>query len=172
MTENPFLSQTATAAQTQAQAQAPAQAPAFQPTQAQAPAPMATPSQPAGDPFATPSGSGDGSRIADDLGSALLVRPLEYRENVTTTNGATDAIVADWVVLDGPNAGQLRESSLVFQAALRGNLKRVLDGPSSFLVGRLARGEAKGNKSAPYLFQEDPSVMDTARQAAAHYRWV
>ena len=161
-------------------------APAAQPAPQQAPpaadafaAPPSTTPEPAapaagGDPFGMPSGGGSGSKIADDLGQALLVRPTELRENMTTSHGITDAIQADWIVLTGPEAGQVREGSLVFQIALVGDLKKILANPATpFMVGVLVKGEAKGNKSAPFLFATpDEAQVALARQAAAHYGWI
>lgn len=151
---------------------APEAAPAgFAPPPSTVPAPAA----PAGgDPFGMPSGGGGGAKIAEDLGAALLVRPTELRENMTTAHGITDAIQADWIVLDGPNQGQVREGSLIFQTALLSDLKRILSNPATpFMVGVLTMGEAKAGKNAPFLFASpDDDQVSLARQAAAHFGWI
>ena len=188
MTENPFLAQAAQTAPAAAQPvaqQAPAAvqgnpfgaAPAAaQPVAQQAPASAQGFSAPpsGADPFATPAGPGDGANITDDLGAAVVVRPSEYVEKMTTSFGEASAVRADWIVLDGPNQGQVREGSLIFQRALIRDLKSVLGSPGHrFVVGRLAKGEAKQGQSAPYILQSpDEATMALARQAAAAFQWV
>ena len=142
-------------------------------------APPSTTPEPAipaagGDPFGMPSGGGSGSKIADDLGQALLVRPTEVRTDMKTQHGLVDAVQADWIVLTGPEAGQVRESSLVFQTMLVGDLKKILANPATpFMVGVLTTGEAKPGKNAPYLFATpDEAQVALARQAAAHFGWI
>ena len=160
-------------------------APAAQPAPQQAPpaadafaAPPSTTPEPAapagGDPFGMPSGGGSGSKIADDLGQALLVRPIEFKPEFKTQHGIIDAIQADWIVLTGPEAGQVREGSLIFQTMLVGDLKKILANPSTpFMVGVLTTGEAKPGKNAPYLFATpDEAQVALARQAAAHFGWI
>lgn len=172
---NPFGGgQAAPAAQTPPPAaqQAPPAADAF----AAPPSTTPEPAAPAagGDPFGMPSGGGSGSKIADDLGQALLVRPIEFKPEFKTQHGIIDAIQADWIVLTGPEAGQVREGSLIFQTMLVGDLKKILANPSTpFMVGVLTTGEAKPGKNAPYLFATpDESQVALARQAAAHFGWI
>lgn len=161
-------------------------APAAQPAPQQAPpaadafaAPPSTTPEPAapaagGDPFGMPSGGGSGSKIADDLGQALLVRPTEFRENITTQHGPANAVQADWIVLTGPEAGQVRESSLVFQTMLVSDLKKILDNPATpFMVGFLTKAEPSPGKSAAFIFATpDEAQVTLARQAAAHFGWI
>ena len=130
--------------------------------------------QAGGDPFGMPSGGGSGSKIADDLGQALLVRPTEVRTDMKTQHGLVDAVQADWIVLTGPEAGQVREGSLVFQIALVGDLKKIFDNPATpFMVGVLGKGEARNGNSAPYLFgMPSDEQVTLARQAAAHFGWI
>ena len=103
------------------------------------------------DPFARPTGGGDGAKIQDDLGSLLVVRPTEFLEGMDTSVGSTDAVRADWLVCDGDNAGEIREGALIFNKPLVRDLKRAVGG---LFVGRLAMGnkEIKGNK--PFIFQD------------------
>ena len=105
--------------------------------------PSDEPAAPAGgDPFGMPSGGGSGSKIADDLGQALLVRPTGVRTAMKTQHGLVDAVQADWIVLTGPEAGQVRESSLVFQTMLVGDLKKIRANPATpFMVGFLTKAE-------------------------------
>ena len=181
---NPFGGgQAAPAAQTPPQ-QAPPAADAFAAPPSTTPEPTAgsisaesrahAVTQAGGDPFGMPSGGGSGSKIADDLGQALLVRPLEFKPEFKTQHGIIDAIQCDWIVLTGPEAGQVRESSLVFQTMLVGDLKKILANPATpFMVGVLTTGEAKPGKNAPYLFATpDEAQVALARQAAAHFGWI
>ena len=165
---NPFgAQQAAPAAQ-----QAPPAADAF----AAPPSTTPEPAAPAagGDPFGMPSGGGDGPKITDDLGAALLLRPTEFRPQMNTSNGPADVIVADWIVLDGPSQGQVREGSLIFQRVLVKDLKKIFDNPATpFMVGVLGKGEARNGNSAPYLFgMPSDEQVTLARQAAAHFGWI
>lgn len=113
------------------------------------------------DPFAMPSGPGSGEKITDFVGELLLVRPEALVPNISTRIGVADAIRADVVPLSGERAGESLDGVLVFQTALMRDLTRVLDGPSPYLLGRLAMGEAKSGKSAPYIF-DTPDEDDKA----------
>ena len=162
---------------------APAAQPAPAPSQAEVDAFVSraegivnSPAAPAagGDQFGMPSGGGSGSKIADDLGQALLVRPTEVRTDMKTQHGLVDAVQADWIVLTGPEAGQVRESSLVFQTMLVGDLKKILANPATpFMVGFLTKAEPSPGKSAAFIFATpDEAQVALARQAAAHFGWI
>lgn len=122
------------------------------------------------DPFARPTGGGDGARIKDDLGSLLVLRPTEFLENFTTSVGSGDVIRADWLVCDGENAGEIREGALIFNAPLVRDLKRAVGG---LFVGRLEMGqkEIKGNK--PFIFVDyDDDEEALAKDCAASVGWI
>lgn len=124
--------------------------------------------KPVTDPFAMPTGGGGGERVADLLGSLLLVRPTEHVTGMTTSIGDAEAIRADVTILDGDRAGETVPDMLFFQIALRRDLSRILEGPSAYLLGRLGMGAKKPGKSAPFIF-ESPSEADKdiARQHLA-----
>ena len=184
---NPFLANNAApaapaaaASQTQAPAApqfqappaaAPAQAPA-----AQAPGAAAiggVPSVDSSDPFATPTGGGDGSKISDDVNQAILVRPTEYIPSMKTTQGVSDAVRADWIVLTGPNQGQVRNGSLIFQKVLKSELRAILGTPKPLMVAVLGMGEARNGNNAPYLFAPaDDATKALAAQAASAHNWI
>jgi hypothetical protein len=113
------------------------------------------------DPFDMPSGPGSGDKITDFEGHLLLVEPREIMHEMSTSIGKTDAVRADIVVLDGPDGVYESDGCLVFQQALRRDLVRIIEGPSTMLLGRLGKGEAKAGKSAPYIF-EQPTDEDKA----------
>lgn len=184
---NPFLANNAapaapaqTAPAPQAQAAPPAQAP-VQTAPPQSAPPVApgaaaiggVPSAESSDPFATPTGGGDGSKISDDVGQAILIRPTEYIPRMDTRQGVTDAVRADWIVLTGPNQGQVRNGSLIFQKVLKSELTRIMGTPKPMMVAVLGMGEAKGGKSAPYLFAPaDDATKALAAQAASAHNWI
>ena len=158
-------------------AQAPvAQAPVAQAPVAQAPGAAAiggVPSVDSSDPFATPSGGGDGSKISDDVNQAILVRPTEYIPSMKTTQGVSDAVRADWIVLTGPNQGQIRNGSLIFQKVLKSELRAILGTPKPLMVAVLVMGEARNGNNAPYLFAAaDDATKALAAQAASAHNWI
>lgn len=182
---NPFLANNAAPAapQTEAPVQNTAPAPQTQaapPAQSSAPAGFATPAttgQTAGaaDPFGRPSGPG-GAQIKDDLDQGLLLRPIQFRPQVPTSlpTGPKDAVETDWIVLTGPNQGQVRQGSLVFNGPLVRELKRALDtAGQKFVVGVLVWGEKKPGQNAPLILAEpNDEVMALAQQAAAAHNWI
>lgn len=184
---NPFLAnnaapaapaQTAPAPQTQAAppAQAPVQTAPPQSAPPVAPGAAAiggVPSAESSDPFATPTGGGDGSRIGDDVGQAILIRPTEYIPSMKTSQGPTDAVRADWIVLTGPNQGQVRNGSLIFQKVLKGELTRIMGTPKPMMVAVVSMGEARNGNNAPYLFAPaDDATKALASQAASAHNWI
>lgn len=170
---NPFLANNATPTATpEANTQAaPANVAVATPPAANAIANVGqTPGQ-AADPFAAPRGA-SGDKISDDLDQGLVVRPSEYIQSMTTTQGVTDAVQADWIVLTGPDQGKVR-SGLVFQTVLKKELRAILGTPTPMMVGILVRGVAKGTNSAPFLFAPaNDEVRGLAAQAAKANNWI
>lgn len=151
-----------------------------------APAPAATQAAPAAGAIAQPDGTPavsnlsdmfnngtavGGDKLQDDHGAAVLIRPVSFTEAMSTQHGPTDAIQADWIVLDGPNQGQVRQG-LVFPSVIVKALKNALD-RRQLSVGVVARGEARGNKSAPWLLEPlADDQLSLAGQAAQAHGWV
>lgn len=100
--------------------------------------------------FQQPS-QGDQVKIAELVGSLVLVYVREFREAVTTAFGASDAIAADVHVLDGPSAGETFSNTLIFQKALIGSLRGAIGGDP--VLGRVGQGTAKPGQSPPYVLQ-------------------
>lgn len=183
---NPFMAGANSQPQTTnqpAQSEQPAQAP--QPEQAPSASSlgMSTPSQASGQPprpqgnlsemFARGSKTGDGAKIKDDMGAAVLVRPKEFIQGMKTSQGLSDCVRADWVVLDGPNQGAVRKDSLIFNQVLISSLEDLPGTATPFLVGVVGMGEAKGGKNAPLLFLDpQPEHVELAVQAAQAHGWV
>lgn len=106
------------------------------------------------DPFAAPAGPGSGDKITDFEGYLLLVKPTEIIDEMETKLGKTEAIRADVVVLDHEDGPIESDGVLVFQIALKRDLKRTIEGPTPYLLGRLGKGEARAGKSAPFIFNQ------------------
>lgn len=109
------------------------------------------------DPYSASVPSGvSGVRMSDPgiLGELLLVEPIEYIESMMTSasKDPTDAFRINILPLTGPLAGQLQEDVMVFQIALKRELKKTYHGPNRWLLARCEMGEAKPGKNAPYLF--------------------
>lgn len=104
-----------------------------------------------------------GGLITDYEGALLLITPTEYRPEVNTTRGPTDAVVVDFTVLDGARAGETATGSLIFPKVLKGALKSKV-GTGRMVLGRLGKGVAKPGQSAPWVLGE-PTEQDkqTAR---------
>jgi hypothetical protein len=130
---------------------------------------------PTNDGIANPSGAPGGYKFTDDLGAQLLIRPLgtvvipsSYSET-----GKKEVIRADWIVLDGPNQGQLRDNSLVVQDVLIKELRDIMVGPYSLVGGRLVQrpGKDPSRKPAYVLDPLDEQGHQLAEQAKEAYGW-
>lgn len=123
------------------------------------------------DPFARPSGGGDGARIKEDVGSLLVIRMKEYKASVDTVHGETAAVSADWLVCDGENKGETRLDGLIFNRPLVRSLQDLEKG--ALFVGRLELGQAKPGKNAPYIFVDvDDDELPLARECAEAVGWL
>lgn len=136
---------------------------------------FASPSgQSAGDPAALfgAARSGDQHKLKDDLGCFVVVRVLSH-ELINTAYGETEAIRADWVPVDGPNAGQVRENGLIFGRALVPAMKANLDRGVPFTIGTVIEGQAKAGQSAPILLSE-PTDEQAAKavEVARYLNWI
>jgi hypothetical protein len=118
------------------------------------------------DPFSSASSF---DKISDHFGRLLLITPVEHvfgikTEYSTPEKPTTDAIDAEVVVLDGPDAGTGFESMRIFQGPIISTLKRAAKfndanpggdpatGRPKMILGRLGRGEDKTGKLTPNLY--------------------
>ncbi|GIG63668.1 hypothetical protein Lfu02_80400 [Longispora fulva] len=120
--------------------------------------------------FAAPAASG-GDKLAerDVLGHLLIVRPVEYVEQITTAFGDKDAVRVSVVDLDAtdPDTGQPGhrfDDVLWFGGRLVGSLKRQL---GDTILGRMAQGTLKPGATGkpPYELSDatsDPSAVARA----------
>ena len=102
------------------------------------------------DPFASP-GSTSGIDYASLNGRLLLIQPHSLEASVKTSLGDKEAIRADVVVLDGPDAGTEHVDTLIFPRVLIGQLRSRI---GQKVLGRMSQGTAKPGQNAPWLLQE------------------
>lgn len=166
---NPLLNQ-------QPPTQAPVQPQAPAAPGAQTPPPanngMATPSGTIGNPadmFATGTTTGSGHKLTDDEGACVLVKAQKVRQMIVTQYGESEAVQASWVVLDGPNAGAVRNDSLIFQRFIVNSLTSNFDSGRPFTVGVIFRDQARAKKgqSAPVVLADPTDEQLQAAMAAA-----
>jgi hypothetical protein len=114
--------------------------------------------------FADPGApGGDKLPLAELNGALLLIEPLEALHNVQTTFGMTDPVRANVHALDGTNAGQVYDDTLIFPKILASQLRDRIGSP---VVARLGQGIAKPGQSAPWTLN---AVTDAEKAAAAAY---
>lgn len=106
-----------------------------------------------GDPFDSASGV-SGERMANLVGELLLITPLDFIPEFSTSVGKTDTVRVDLVILSGERFGEELPGMLVFQQALVRDLKNSLKKDSQYFLARLALGNKKPGQSAPYIFQQ------------------
>lgn len=111
------------------------------------------------DLFDAPSSS-SGIKWDDLNGRLLLVTPNEVVDEITTNYGATSAIRADIVVLDGPEAPEEIIDTLIFPKVLQSQVRKNA-GTGRMNLGRLGQGTKKPGQSAPWMLA-DPTDDDKA----------
>lgn len=162
MAGNPFPSKGGTATATKAPPAAASKAPpaaaskgsgldvangADDPTSTAAPAGVGASAS--GDPFAEPSGMSD-YKFADFNGELLLIRPDEIDQMVTKVSKGElqDFVRMDVIRMDNDN--ERCDDVISFHQAIVRTLRKVLNGPNDWVLGRLDQGEnTKGNP--PYI---------------------
>lgn len=88
----------------------------------------------------------DKFNASEHLGALLLFFPTEFRSQVPTVHGVSDAVAARLVNLE---TGRVLENTLIFPTALVTQLKAAV--PDGIVLGRLGQGTAKNGNSAPWL---------------------
>jgi len=101
--------------------------------------------------FQQPPAGGDQVKVAELVGSLVLIYALEYKQGVSTVHGLSDVVSVDMHVLQGPKAGESYENTLIFQKALIGSLKAAVGGEP--VLARIGTGIAKPGQTAPYVLQ-------------------
>jgi hypothetical protein len=87
------------------------------------------------------------------------------KETFEGYNEASEFIVADITIVEGPNAGDEFVDAWLFGRVLFGQLKRKV---GRTFVGRIVKGQASKGKSAPW--QLDPVDAETTQRAVAFMR--
>lgn len=127
------------------------------------------------DPFSN--GVGGGQGLAEFENQHVIITPLEYLDNVKTTNGEKDAIDSDVVALSEDNDPELVEGVRIFSMTLIGRMKRAaifnqrhgVDPSTGFpkmFVGKLIKDEEnkKKGQNAPWsLVPADETFVNKAR---------
>jgi hypothetical protein len=101
-------------------------------------------------PFSAPATS-SGISWADLDGLLLMIEPLSEETGIPTVHGEAKAIRANVVVLDGPNAGERHDDTLVFPKVLSSQLRPKI---GEKVLGRLGQGQKKPGQSAPWILNE------------------
>lgn len=112
--------------------------------------------------FDAPSSGGSGVKPADLEGHVLVVEPLEYVPNISTSFGEKDAIRCN---VHDITDKQSHEDTLFFGTALIGSFKKDI---GKRLLGKLGKGEAKPGQSAPWVLV-DLTGNEKAVAAATKY---
>lgn len=102
------------------------------------------------DEFANPA-TASGFTPKDHLGALILFNVTGVEHGISTAYGETDAVRADIAVLDGPNAGETYDDSLVFPRVLQSQLRSRV---GEKVLGRLGQGQAKSGQSAPWMLAD------------------
>jgi len=116
------------------------------------------------DMFDGPS-SASGIKWTDLQGRLLLIKPHSYEEGIQTAFGEANAVKADVIELDGPDAGTEHSDTLIFPKVLAGQVKANA-GTGRYNLGRLGKGAAKPGQSAPHQLG-DPTDAD--KEVARRY---
>jgi hypothetical protein len=86
------------------------------------------------DPFAAPSG---GTKLAEYKGRLLLFTPQELQKDVETKYGKSDAVLTDFVVLDGPEAGERQDNVRIFQKIFVSELSGRIGKERAMMLARV-----------------------------------
>ena len=109
------------------------------------------------DEFAAPA-TASGIKWDEYKGALLLVDVHGLEQAIKTAFGENDAIRADIAVLDGANAGETYNDTLVFPKVLVSQLRPNV---GKKVLGRLGQGQAKSGQSAPWKL-DDATEADVA----------
>ncbi|MFC5996928.1 hypothetical protein ACFQE5_22210 [Pseudonocardia hispaniensis] len=105
-------------------------------------------------------GSSSGISWEEINGRLLLITPHSVETGIKTSYGDTDAVRADVVVLDGPDAPDEYADTLIFPRVLQGQVRKNA-GTGRMNLGRLGQGNKKPGQSPPWMLG-DPTDADKA----------
>jgi hypothetical protein len=99
------------------------------------------------------------------MGALLLIYPTSFQAQRETVNGPADVVIADLVVLDGPDSPQVHVAAWLWGVVLADQLKDSVDkGPV------LARLGTKVTKSGRTAYQLETFTPEDAAVASAYLK--
>jgi len=111
--------------------------------------------------FAELSTSGDQPKVADLANQLLIIEPTEYKANIQTVHGDTDAIEVRIINID---TGEIHIDILFFNVALKNALKNKI---GQKVLARIGQGTAKPGKSAPWILIDATGNAEDLAKAKA-----
>ena len=104
------------------------------------------------------------------IGSLIVARPIDMKYNYQSKNSTyapTKRVgIVNYIVVDGPHAGEFADDVWLFQAYLSGDAEEALKSGKQFFMGRLAKKVPLGAKSAnPAWLMEKPSPEEIQQAA-------
>jgi hypothetical protein len=111
--------------------------------------------------FASPATSGNVLKPADIEGHLLIVEPLEFRSNVQTSMGESDAIA---VTVHDITTSETHTDILWFSRVLVGSLKARI---GQRVLGVMGKGEAKPGQTAPWVLKDASGEAKAVEAATA-----
>lgn len=96
--------------------------------------------------------------LADD-DALVLITYLDYRDEIQTVNGASDAIAANLLIITGSHAGEYEDDRLIFNKAIVGKFEDAQRGDE--MLGRVSWGRSRAS-GRRYATLTDPLDGDEA----------
>lgn len=113
--------------------------------------------------FTAPSDSGgDNVKVADLANALLIIEPVEFKTDISTVHGMTDAIEVNLINLD---TNQEHTNVLFFNVALKNSLKSKI---GQKVLARIGQGVAKPGKSAPWILLDATGDAEALAKANAY----
>ena len=112
--------------------------------------------------FDAPASGGNVLKPADIEGHLLIVEPLEFRKDMPTSMGESDAIAC---TVHDVTTSETHEDILWFSRVLVGSLKNRIGGK---VLGRMGKGNAKPGQTAPWILIDASGDPDDVAAATAY----
>lgn len=104
----------------------------------------------------------DSVKVADLAGQLLIIEPIDYKTEIQTVHGVTDAVAVNIINLDANN--NRHDNVLFFNVALKNALRNKI---GQKVLARIGQGTAKPGKSAPWILMDATGTpADIARANA------
>lgn len=113
-------------------------------------------------PFAAPSNTQEGVKVADLANHLLIITPVEYKTGIQTVHGLAEAVEVNVVDLD---TNTEHGSLLWFNVGLRNSLKNKV---GQKVLARIGQGTAKPGKSAPWILVDATGDATAVAKANAY----